>query len=56
MRTNADVKQHLEWLHKRLEHVHGENPNYDYMLFLHEIVQMIPRDFGKFQPKPENDR
>lgn len=29
---------HLEWIYDRLIHVHGENPNYDYMLKFKEII------------------
>jgi hypothetical protein len=31
-------KDFLQWIHSRLEHVHGENPNYDYMHWLQKII------------------
>jgi hypothetical protein len=31
-------KEHLQWLYNRLVNVHGENPNYDYMLKFQEII------------------
>jgi len=31
-------KQHLQWIYDRLCSVHGENPNYDYMLRFKEII------------------
>ncbi len=33
--------KHLKWIADRLEHIHGENPNYDYMLKLHEIAAAL---------------
>ncbi len=36
MKTSA--KQHLEWLYQRLIVVHGENPQYDYMLDMKAII------------------
>jgi hypothetical protein len=34
-------KQHLEFLYQRLINVHGENPNYDYMLRMREIIDKL---------------
>lgn len=34
-------KQHLEWIYNRLIHIHGENPNYDYMLKFKEIINNL---------------
>lgn len=31
-------RQFLEWIHARLEFIHGENPNVDYMLRLKRII------------------
>lgn len=31
-------RQFLEWIHDRLEHVHGENPSVDYMVKLRAIT------------------
>ena len=35
--SQAD-RNHLEWIYERLVHVHGEDPYYDYMLKLKEII------------------
>ena len=32
-------KDFLQWIHDRLEHQHGENPNYDYMSKLRAIIR-----------------
>lgn len=37
-------KQFLIWLHARLEHIHKENLNYDYMTKLLSIANVIPDD------------
>lgn len=34
---DKDIK-HLTWIYERLIHVHKENPNYDYMIRLKQIV------------------
>ncbi len=31
-------KEFLLWIHERLEHVHGENPLYDYMIRLETMA------------------
>jgi hypothetical protein len=31
-------KEHLQWIYNRLVNVHGEDPNYDYMLKFKEII------------------
>ncbi len=36
MPTNADF---LRWIHERLEHTHGENPNFDYMRKLRRLSE-----------------
>ncbi len=36
MPTNADF---LGWIHERLEHTHGENPNFDYMRKLRRLSE-----------------
>jgi len=41
-------KDFLIWLHKRLENVHNENPNYDYMHKLRAIIANTPND--RFTP------
>lgn len=33
--------QHLKWLRDRLINVHGENPNYDYMLRFEKIIAKV---------------
>jgi hypothetical protein len=35
----ARDKKHLMWIHARLEKVHGENPQVDYMMALKEIAE-----------------
>lgn len=35
--TNKDC-EHLEWIYQRMIHVHGENPNYDYMLKFRQML------------------
>jgi len=35
-------RQFLIWLHKRLEHVHNEDPMYDYMHKLRAIIYSTP--------------
>lgn len=37
-------KEFLEWLHERLQYVHNENPNVDYMRKLRSITAAIPAD------------
>ena len=37
-------KEFLQWIHDRLEHVHGENPLYDYMHKLRAIIHLTPPD------------
>jgi hypothetical protein len=39
--------EHLRWIYERMVHVHGENPNVDYMRRFAEIVPPIrePDDF-----------
>jgi len=34
-----DNSEHLQWIHDRLVHQHGENENYDYMIRLREIIE-----------------
>jgi hypothetical protein len=53
---NQEGVNHLEWIYDRLVNVHGENPNFDYMLKLKEIseTEMYSREevinlFSKFQ-------
>jgi hypothetical protein len=35
-------KEFLLWVHGRLQHVHGEDPNYDYMIRLLSIANEMP--------------
>jgi|WetSurMetagenome_2_1015567.scaffolds.fasta_scaffold998242_2 hypothetical protein len=35
-------KEFLQWIHDRLEFVHNENHNYDYMIRLRKIIGMTP--------------
>jgi hypothetical protein len=37
-RGRMSDKDFLQWILSRLEHVHGENPNYDYMQKLRAII------------------
>ncbi len=37
-------KVHLKFIYDRLVYHHGENPNYDYMLRLKEIIDGPPRE------------
>jgi hypothetical protein len=32
---------HLEWIHARMQFIHKENPNYDYMLKFAEIIKKL---------------
>jgi hypothetical protein len=32
---------HLEWIYNRMIEVHGENPNYDYMIAFKKIIQSL---------------
>lgn len=34
----------LIWIHERLEHVHGENPHFDYMHKLRCTIRATPED------------
>ncbi len=36
-------EQHLKWLFDRLVEVHGENPNYDYMIRLEKIIKDLQK-------------
>ena len=40
-------KSFLVWLKERLQHVHGENPNVDYMHRLQRIIDSIPESEGE---------
>lgn len=35
----------LRWIHSRLEHQHGENPDVDYMIRLRQIADEVERQF-----------
>ncbi len=48
--TRGDI-DHLKWIHNRLEKVHGEFANFDYMIKLKEIIQQAEKDFDS---KPIN--
>lgn len=37
-------KEFLIWLHQRLYHLHGDNPNADFMGKLRSIIKSIPGD------------
>lgn len=37
-------KQFLKWIHARLQNVHGEDPNVDYMSRLRAIIRWTPKD------------
>ncbi len=39
MGVELDVPGFLEWIADRMEHVHGENPYYDYMQHLRAIAK-----------------
>jgi hypothetical protein len=34
-------KEHLEWIYHRMIEIHGENPNYDYMIKFREILENL---------------
>lgn len=36
-----EEQEHLNWMYNRLISVHGENPNYDYMLKMNKILTKI---------------
>lgn len=35
--------EHLEWIYNRLINHHGENPQYDYMLRLKQVIENTKR-------------
>lgn len=35
-------KQHLTWIYERLIYIHKENPHYDYMIKLKQIIDEMP--------------
>ncbi|MEE9532697.1 MAG: hypothetical protein V3W52_17095 [Syntrophobacteria bacterium] len=37
-------KEFLGWIHERLQHIHGETPNFDYMHKLRSIIETTPAD------------
>lgn len=37
-------KEFLQWIFDRLQYVHKENPNYDYMHKLKSLIATIPED------------
>lgn len=37
-------REFLTWIHERLEYVHEENPNMDYMWKLRSVIAAIPVD------------
>lgn len=45
-------REFLIWLHARLEHKHGENPQVDYMHKLRAIIRATPID--KYTPNVGN--
>lgn len=38
---NQSDKKHLEWIYGRLQYVHGEDPNVDYMRRFKQIIDKI---------------
>ncbi len=48
-------KAFLAWLHERLEHVHNENPQTDYMGKLRSIIAATPADLETPNTAPELD-
>lgn len=36
-------RQFLIWIHERLEHIHNENPCYDYMHKLRALIKTTPK-------------
>lgn len=42
MKKNDQV--HMRWIYDRMVHVHGENPNVDYMLRFNKIIPPILAD------------
>jgi len=47
-------REFLTWLHERLEHVHGENPQMDYMYKLRSIIEATPPD--SYTPNVSNSQ
>lgn len=47
MGVELDVPGFLEWIADRMEHVHGENPYYDYMQHLRAIAKAGRAAIGK---------
>jgi uncharacterized protein YprB with RNaseH-like and TPR domain len=45
----------LMWIHERLENVHGENPHYDYMHKLREIIKHTPTERATANTETENN-
>lgn len=43
----SDDKEFLNWIHQRLEHQHGENPNADFMLRFKSIIDSMPEKNDK---------
>lgn len=37
-------KEFLTWIYERMIHVHGENPNVDYMLKFKDVLQGMSND------------
>lgn len=35
---------HLEWLFERMVNVHGENPNYDYMIRFRKVIETFKKN------------
>ena len=47
--------EHLQWIHDRLQHVYHENPNFDFMHRLREIIETVKKSETKrpSQRKPK---
>ena len=48
---SRDDASFLQWIHDRLENVHGENRDYDYMHKLRSIIAAMPE--GQITPNTE---
>ena len=36
--------QFLQWIYDRLQHIHKENPSYDYMIKLRTLIERLDED------------
>lgn len=48
---NRDEEKHINFIYERLVHVHGENPNLDYMIKFREFIGKLSkqREFNRME-------